>query len=135
MAIRQTHYPTRTIGVLLLAVGLCLSDVVWLLARTETVDTAAVVANADVSSVPGWLRAYPSPVELGKIDTTPPTPFSRLAHRLVAGRQAQSKATILRRAAVLPAVPQRIFLHRKIAPVSASDDPLLNSWLASRFEA
>ena len=132
MAIRQTHYPTRTIGVLLLAVGLCLSDVVWLLARAETVDTAAVVANADVSSVPGWLRAYPSPVELGK---TAPTPFSRLAHRLVAGRQAQSKATILRRAAVLPAIPRHIFLHRKIAPVSASDDPLLNSWLASRFEA
>lgn len=135
MAIRQIHYPTRTIGVLLLAVGLCLSDVVWLLARAETVDTAAVVANADVLSVPRWLSASPACVQLGKTDSLAPTPFSRLAHRLVAGRQAQSMATVLRRAAVLPALPRRIFLHRKIAPVSASDDPLLNSWFASRFEA
>ena len=116
----------------LLAALVCSSNIVWLLARAESLDPTTLI-TAPISAVPGWVSEERSPTALGKTVPTAPTPYSRLAHRLVAGRHAQSTAAVLRRADLLAAISKHRVLHRKVAPASASDDPLLGVVVSRAF--
>lgn len=116
----------------LLAALVCWSTIVWLLARTESLNTTTFI-TAPVSSVLGWMNAERSSPALEKTATTAPSPHSRLVYRLVAERHAQSTAAVLRRADLLPALSQHCVLHRKVAPASPSDEPLLSALLSCAF--
>ena len=116
----------------LLAVLVCLSNTAWLLARTTSLNPTTLIA-APGSAVLGWMSNERSSAGLGKTPTTAPPPYSQLTYRLVAGRRAHATVIALRRSYLLPAISKYRVLHRKIAPASPSDEPLLNALLNRAF--